>query len=241
MAKILRSRVIRPSSRQDSSKSYKIDTKNILCGDILEVTITHESKIAFQKVYTFSGDDLNGKKSISFRVNEFGNSIDISWSLSPFEKMDSKIESTPIKTSIQSISKPSGRQNSDEFYFLDLCDEILKEKGIRQHTFDFLLGDTGRRLQVDIYYLNQNLVIEYCEKQHTDSVAFFDRKMTSSGIGRNEQRKKYDELRRTLIPANNIGFISLDYSDFAHSNSKRLLRNADLDKQILSNKLKKYL
>ena len=44
------------------------------------------------------------------------------------------------------------RTSSDEHYVLDLCDEILGEVGQRQYTeFDWLRGDTGRRLQVDAF------------------------------------------------------------------------------------------
>lgn len=34
------------------------------------------------------------------------------------------------------------RPESDECYVLNLCDEVLKIKGLRQHKFDFLKGDT---------------------------------------------------------------------------------------------------
>lgn len=69
----------------------------------------------------------------------------------------------------------------DEIYVIDLCDEILGTKALRQHCFDFLRGDSingkrGRKLRVDAYYESKNLVIEYNEKQHTEDVDFFDRK-----------------------------------------------------------------
>jgi len=49
-----------------------------------------------------------------------------------------------------------GRDASDEFYVLDLCDRALAETGRRQHRFEWLLGDpgaSGRRagLPVDGY------------------------------------------------------------------------------------------
>ena len=49
------------------------------------------------------------------------------------------------------------RENSDEAYVLDLCDEILKEQSQRQHTFPWLVGDPGSSgrcvcLPVDGYY-----------------------------------------------------------------------------------------
>lgn len=48
------------------------------------------------------------------------------------------------------------RADSDEAYVLSLCDMILGVEGLRQHRFDWLLGDpssSGRcvRLPVDAY------------------------------------------------------------------------------------------
>ena len=79
MTEIIRNRTIRPSSRLEKSKSYKIDTKKVLVDDILIVNIDHESD-SFFRTYKFNGSDVAKKNSISFRVNDFGSSIDISWS-----------------------------------------------------------------------------------------------------------------------------------------------------------------
>jgi len=133
------------------------------------------------------------------------------------------------------------RANRDETYVLDICDKILNLKGLRQHRFDFLRGDTGIKLPVDIYYPTLKLVIEYRETQHTEEVSFFDKRMTSSGISRGKQRKKYDELRRTEIPKNNLELIELDYSEFGHTNGKLLLRNKVKDEKIIREKLKMYI
>lgn len=78
MTEIIRNRTIRPSSRLEKSKSYKIDTKKVSAGDILIVNIDHESE-NLSKTYKFIGDDMATKNSISFRVNDYGTSIDISW------------------------------------------------------------------------------------------------------------------------------------------------------------------
>ena len=48
--------------------------------------------------------------------------------------------------------KRKSRADSDEYYVIDLCDEVLGRKASRQHRFDFLTGDTGKRLPVDAYY-----------------------------------------------------------------------------------------
>ena len=79
MAEIIRNRTTRPSSRLESSKSYKIDTKQVSRGDILIVNIDHESK-SFRKTYKFNGVDIAEKDSIHFTVNDFGTSIEIRWS-----------------------------------------------------------------------------------------------------------------------------------------------------------------
>ena len=78
MAEIIRNRTIRPSTRLEKSKSYKIDTKKVSHNDILIVNIDHETK-PFRKTYRFKGSEVAHKDSISFRVNDFGTSIDVSW------------------------------------------------------------------------------------------------------------------------------------------------------------------
>ncbi len=145
-------------------------------------------------------------------------------------------KSIPVKE-----TKFTKRITNDESYIIDLCDEVLKEKGIRQHRFDFLKGDTGVRLPVDVYYPSLDLVIEYRERQHTEEVKFFDKRITSSGISRGEQRKLYDERRRIEVPKNKLILIEFDYSEFAHNTKKRLLRNLAEDTKIIVSKLKSFI
>ncbi|MBL0136236.1 MAG: hypothetical protein IPP79_20800 [Chitinophagaceae bacterium] len=112
--------------------------------------------------------------------------------------------------SLQLISKKkagsAGRKNSDEYYIIDLCDQHLGIKGSRQHRFDFLLGDSGRKLPVDVYYESLNLVVEFNEQQHSKSIKHFDKpdKITVSGVNRGMQRKMYDKLKRTVLPKRGI-------------------------------------
>jgi hypothetical protein len=138
-----------------------------------------------------------------------------------------------------SISQSKLRSQSDESYIIDLCDEVLNLKALRQHRFDYLKGDSGTRLPVDAYYPSLNLVIEYKEKQHTEEVKFFDRRQTVSGVGRGEQRKLYDQRRRDVLPKHGIRLIELDYSDFKHTRGKKLLRNKEEDLKVLRKKLSK--
>ena len=79
MATIIRNRTIRPSTRLEQSKNYKIDTKMVGTCDTLIVNIDHETE-AFSESYSFDGITVKDKNSISFRVNDYGTHIDISWS-----------------------------------------------------------------------------------------------------------------------------------------------------------------
>ena len=139
----------------------------------------------------------------------------------------------------QRSEKPSSsisRSGSDENYILDLCDEVLGQCSVQQHRFDFLVGDAGTKLPVDAYYSNLNLVVEYRERQHTEAVKFFDRRQTVSGVGRGEQRKKYDDLRESVLPRQGIRLVILHYHEFAHSGAKRLQRVRERD--LMRKKLK---
>lgn len=128
------------------------------------------------------------------------------------------------------------RKDSDEFYVIDLCDEILGAKASRQHTFDFLRGDgnPGRKLPVDAYYPELNLVVEYRERQHTESVAFFNKKTTISGVNRDEQRRIYDQRRRDVLPKHGIRLIEISYSDLKHDGRKRLVRDRQRDLAVIT-------
>lgn len=136
----------------------------------------------------------------------------------------------------------------DEHYVLDLCDKVLGVISYRQHKFDFLLGDPNKKgvsakLPVDSYYQDLNLVVEYRERQHTESVNFFDKpnKMTVSGVHRGEQRRIYDERRRKILPKHNIDLIEISFTDFNYDRQKRIIRNREKDIEIVKQKLQKYL
>lgn len=128
------------------------------------------------------------------------------------------------------------RSDSDEYYVIGLCNEALGIVGEQQYKFPFLVGDTGRALPVDVYYRDLNLVIEYYERQHTEEVKFFNRRMTVSGVSRGEQRKIYDERRRTELPKHGIKLVIISHSDFG--TAKKLRRNHDADLLIVKGRLK---
>ena len=131
------------------------------------------------------------------------------------------------------------RNLSDEQYVIDLCDEILEEKGKRQHRFDFLRGDPGKRgrsirLPVDAFYESRKLVVEYMERQHAESVPFFDRRLTVSGISRGEQRKRYDERRIAILPGQGIQLVTIFSGQLACSSGGRLKRRHESDMIVIT-------
>jgi hypothetical protein len=136
----------------------------------------------------------------------------------------------------------TARAVRDEHYIVDLCDVLLGRKALRQYRgLGFLVGDTGMPLPVDAYYPDLKLVIEYRERQHSEAVPLFDRRMTASGMYRDEQRRLYDQRRRELLPKHGIELVELDYSEFAHESRKRLMRDSARDTAVLHGKLSKWL
>ena len=142
-------------------------------------------------------------------------------------------------------SPSSVRASSDEAWIIDICDAVLGRKASRQHRFPFLQGDpgpSGRRslLPVDAYYHDLRLVIEYHERQHTQRVKLFDDRITVSGVPRGEQRRRYDDYRRTLLPRHGYGLVIFDYAEFDHTSGGRLMRNSR-DREIVTARLQAYL
>lgn len=148
--------------------------------------------------------------------------------------------STPIPKRTLEQSKPTAKSNSrkdsDEHYVLDLCDEVINKTGLRQHRFDFLLGDANSKgvcakLPVDIYYPELNLVIEYKEQQHTKANKHFDKPdiFTVSGVHRGEQRKIYDQRRLEVLPQHGIQVVEIFYSDFAFDRKDKIVRDWERD------------
>lgn len=134
------------------------------------------------------------------------------------------------------------RAHSDEAYVIDLCDHLLGMKALRQWRFSFLLGDPGRngrcvRLPVDAFYPELGLVVEYHERQHGEPVPFFDRRITAAGISRGEQRRIYDERRRTVLPEQGLRLAVICCSDLAHNGARRLLRDWERDERALRSAL----
>lgn len=133
-----------------------------------------------------------------------------------------------------------GRESSDEFYVLDRCDEVLAERGFRQHRFDWLLGDPGKsgrrvRLPVDGYWPGAGIVVEYRERQHGQAVAHFDKpdRLTVSGVHRGLQRALYDARRDREIPAHGLMLVVITPDDLVATPRGRLRRTVDFDRESI--------
>ena len=129
----------------------------------------------------------------------------------------------------------------DEDYVIGLCDEVLDAKAERQRRFPFLRGDPNGQglramLPVDAFYPGLGLAVEYCERQHTEAVAFFDRRLTVSGP-RAVQRSIYDRRRREILPEQGITLVVFSYDDFQHDHRKRLLRRRADDLSVVRHRL----
>lgn len=133
----------------------------------------------------------------------------------------------------------------DAPYIIDICDRVLGTPALREHRFDFLRGDPGRdgragaMLPVDAYYPTLNIVIEYCERQHTESVPHFDKPgiLTVSGVDRGLQRALYDQRRRDALPRHGVTVVELHYWDFRCNSANRLLRITVEDEAVIRKKL----
>lgn len=149
-----------------------------------------------------------------------------------------------VATLAEMATSGRGRDSSDEFYVLDLCDEVLGEIGLRQHRFPWLLGDpspkTGRAvaLPVDGYWPTRSLVVEFYERQHSEAVPFFDKpdRITVSGVSRGEQRTLYDERRRQLVPQHGIRLVIVTLDDFQSKRGK-IRRDHDQDLAAIAARL----
>jgi hypothetical protein len=140
------------------------------------------------------------------------------------------------------------RDDSDEAYVIDLCDEILKQRAQRQHTFSFLRGDPNARglcraLPVDAFYHSLNLVVEFRETQHSDPVEHFDKPHTTtvSGVHRGIQRQIYDQRRREALQAQSISLVEVEYTELAHDSKKKLKRDQVHDRAVLQRRLADHL
>jgi hypothetical protein len=141
------------------------------------------------------------------------------------------------------------KENSDENYILNICDELLKLKSTRQHTFDFLRGDvhkngiTKTKLPVDAYYHKRNLVVEYhakpLSKKQLDPE--MEERITVSGVSRSEQRIIYTKRIRKVLKDKGIHHIVLEFGLFELDKQGKIVRNKEKDTQAIAEALRDHI
>jgi hypothetical protein len=137
----------------------------------------------------------------------------------------------------------AARTESDEHYVLDLCDRVLGQVASRQHRFEWLRGDFSDKRQsrsylpVDGYWEGLSLVVEFAERQHSESVPLFDRRETVSGVSRGEQRRIYDQRRVELVPAHGLTLVVIPSSAFTLRRGK-IVRNVARDTRTVHTMLR---
>ena len=224
-----------PNRRKNALKnvlSYIINSKHFFQNG--SVILPSDKKILKREIAIIKGNDLSGAEDsiINTIYSVLGDNMNVETPLSNIKESKKNNEVAKKK-----IGK--GRKDSDEYYVIELCDEVLVRKAESQKRFDFLKGDKGHSLPVDAYYEDLKLVIEYHERQHTQEVKFFDNKQTVSGVSRGEQRNIYDERRKEILPKHGIKLLVISYLDFG--NTKKLKRNRESDLEIVRNFLQDYV
>ncbi|WP_299218183.1 hypothetical protein [uncultured Aquimarina sp.] len=132
-------------------------------------------------------------------------------------------------------------QNSDEYYLVNLCDELLQQKASRKHTFDTLVGNLHKRgkgrtkLPLDAYYEDLKLVLEFFRKnEDTDEL---DEKEKA----RKAQIKYYNQLKRKAILTKKLRLIEINYALFECNDANKLFRNTEKDRLVLKDILKDFV
>lgn len=74
--------------------------------------------------------------------------------------------------------------------------------------------------------------LSFQEEQYSEPSPFFDRRQTVSGVGRGEQRRIYDERKRTIIPKQGLRLVLIDKSAFV-VRSKQIVRDRARDIEIV--------
>jgi len=124
-------------------------------------------------------------------------------------------------------------ENSDEFYLVNLCDELFKQKASRKHTFDNLLGNMHKKgkgrtkLPLAAYYEDLKLAIDFKGKKHDSEE-------------REERLRVYGLRKKEVLERKKIKLILIDYTDFECDENQKLVRNEAQDLSVLKNILKNF-
>lgn len=132
-------------------------------------------------------------------------------------------------------------ENSDEFYLVNLCDELLQQDASRKHTFNTLVGNQHKRgkgrtkLPLAAYYEDLKLVIEFL--RNNEDFDALDKKAQQRMI----QIKRYNQLKKKAVLQKNLHLVEIKYEAFECNEQNKLIRNIAHDKLVLKGYLKDFL
>lgn len=132
-------------------------------------------------------------------------------------------------------------QNSDEYYLVSLCNELLKQEASRKHTFDTLVGNLHKKgkgrtkLPLDAYYEDLKLVIEFFKRDN--EIEELDEKEQA----RVAQITYYNELKKKAISKKKLHLIEINYASFERDEANKLIRNTENDSATLEGILKRFI
>lgn len=98
--------------------------------------------------------------------------------------------------------------SEEEQRVADLASALLSETPLREHTFDWLRGDSGRPMYVDIYFPSRALVIEYDGAQHRRFIHKYHRTPE-----RFHQVQARDALKNKLLAEHGLTLVRISDSE----------------------------
>ena len=121
----------------------------------------------------------------------------------------------------------------DENYLLDLCDEIIGQKALRQHLFH--LRDKERSFPVHGYYSELNLALYYQKPPQSEVVTRLKNISWVSGrsLHREKEEEEFLQKCRELLAERGIQLLEIHHSNFSHYKLKRLQKTEKADVEVL--------
>lgn len=124
-------------------------------------------------------------------------------------------------------------------YVTNLLEDLMGPAEIEKR-FDWARGDSrdpnrrGVPLPFDAVWEGRKLIVEIDERQHGESVGFFDKPdvMTVSGVHRGEQRRLYDERKVRLARDHGYTVVRIPASAIS-MHGRSLARNRDVDRPVI--------
>jgi len=174
---------------------------------------------------------------------------DVFWYFKREGHVPAELEVDRIPSKEKTKRAISKMENSDKQYVLDLCDRTTRETGLKNHTFDWLVGDMHRngrtrsKLPCDSYYSKFKLVVDYIERPLIERVSE-EEIASDQEDNRSERDKKralYVERKRERLPSKGYTYFTLPHDLFDADENGRIIRDRDKDVKRVASVLGDFL